>query len=64
MTREVRPPTTLLIPCDRPNIGKIETNKDLARLTSELALSLDVCAARIDALRVFFEIDQATSEVP
>lgn len=51
----------LLEPCKKPTVDKLETNRDLARLASELAYSLDVCAAQIEALRVYFDV---TSESP
>lgn len=44
----------MLEPCDRPSIDRLDTNGDLARLASELAYSLDVCAAKVEALRVYF----------
>lgn len=33
----------------------LETNGDLARYASELLYALDVCAARIDALRAYYD---------
>lgn len=60
----MKPPSVLLEPCKKPEMGKLETNKDLARLASELAFRLDVCASQIEALRVFYEMDQATSDNP
>lgn len=51
----------MLEPCDRPRIDRLDTNGDLARLASELAYSLDVCAAQIEALRTYFDI---TSDNP
>ena len=56
VTREIRPPSVLLEPCRKPEAGRLETNRDLARLASELAYSLDVCAAQIEALRVYFDV--------
>lgn len=53
-TVESIPPMQMLEPCDRPRIERLDTNGDLARLASELAYSLDVCAAKIEALRVYF----------
>lgn len=41
---------------------RLETNRDLARLASELAFRLDVCASQIDALRVYFGLDLAGSD--
>lgn len=51
----------ILEPCDRPRIDRLDTNGDLARLASELAYSLDVCAARVEALRIYYGI---TTESP
>ena len=59
VTREVKPPTILLEPCKRPNVRSIETNGDLAKLASELMFSLDVCAAQIEALRVFYQVEDS-----
>lgn len=58
----MKPPTVLLEPCKKPVIGSLETNKDLARLASELAFSLDVCASQIEALRVFYELEQTQTD--
>lgn len=59
--QEIKPPMVLLEPCKKPTVDTLETNRDLARLASELAYSLDVCAAQIEALRVYFDV---TSENP
>lgn len=61
VTQEVRPPDTLLAHCERPHVV-LETNADLARLASELAFRLDVCASQIDALRVFFGLEFAAAD--
>lgn len=62
VTQEIRPPDALLAHCERPRVV-LETNADLARLASELAFRLDVCASQIDALRVYFGLDLADSDV-
>ena len=49
------PPASLLSPCDRPEPGALVTNRDLAAYASRLDLALSFCAARMDALRAFFE---------
>lgn len=54
-TEIVKPPAALLVPCDKPEPGEMQTNGDLVRYTSALKYALDTCAARIDALNVFFE---------
>lgn len=54
----------LLSPCEKPVARPLETNKDLAKLASELMFSLDVCAAQIEALRVFYQVDSQTSDSP
>lgn len=64
VTQEVMPPQSLLESCEKPRVDSLETNRDLARLASELAYSLDVCSARIEALRVFYKLDQVTQEDP
>lgn len=61
VTQEVRPPDALLAHCEHPRVV-LETNADLARLASELAFRLDVCASQIDALRVFFGLDLAATD--
>lgn len=61
VTQEFRPPDALLAHCERPRVI-LETNADLARLASELAFRLDVCASQIDALRVYFGLDLAGSD--
>lgn len=54
-TEIVKPPAALLVPCEKPVPGEMRTNGDLARYASALKYALDTCAARIDALNVFFE---------
>lgn len=54
-TEIVKPPSALLVPCEKPDPGEMQTNGDLARYASALKYALDTCAARIDALTVFFE---------
>jgi len=53
------PPPSLLAPCDKPEPGEMATNGDLARYASALRYALDACAAKIDALNVFFTVDKA-----
>ena len=53
------PPPSLLAPCDKPDVGEMRTNGDLARYASDLRYALDTCAAKIDALNVFFTVDKA-----
>jgi hypothetical protein len=50
----VPPPDVLLVPCEKPEPGEMRTNGDLACYTSALKYALDVCAARVDAIKVFF----------
>ena len=54
-TEIITPPSALLVPCEKPDPGEMQTNGDLARYASALKYALDTCAARIDALTVFFE---------
>lgn len=51
----ITPPAALLAPCEKPDPGEMRTNGDLARYASALKYALDTCAARVDALNVFFE---------
>lgn len=53
------PPDALLAPCEKPEPGEMRTNGDLARYASALKYALDMCAARLDALNVFFTVDNA-----
>lgn len=53
----VPPPAALLAPCEKPEPGELRTNGDLARYASALKYALDMCAARLDALNVFFTVD-------
>lgn len=56
-TEYITPPPSLLAPCDKPDPGEMGTNGDLARYASALRYALDTCAAKIDALMVFFTVD-------
>ena len=49
------PPAVLLEPCDRPEPGDLETGRDLAIYASRLDAALSYCAARMDAVRAFFD---------
>lgn len=59
-TEYIIPPPSLLAPCDRPEPGEMRTNGDLARYASALRYALDTCAAKIDALTVFFAVDNGS----
>lgn len=50
----VKPPASLLSSCDSPDPGEMYTNGDLARYASELRRALDVCAAKIEAIKLFY----------
>lgn len=54
-TEIITPPAALLAPCEKPDPGEMQTNGDLVRYTSALKYALDTCAAKVDALNVFFE---------
>ena len=56
-TEMLTPPTALLEPCEKPEVVKLETNEDLIHFTSLAVMQWEVCAAKIDALRVFFGLD-------
>ena len=58
----IAPPSALLTPCERPMAYAMETNQDLAYFASAALLALEKCAARIDALRIFYGLvdDDAT----
>jgi hypothetical protein len=53
----VIPPNALLEPCEKPEVTKLETNEDLIHFTSIAVMQWEACAAKIDALRVFFGLD-------
>lgn len=53
-TEIVTPPAAFLAPCEKPETGELRTNGDLARYASALVYALDACAAKVEALRVFF----------
>ena len=58
-TEIITPPPSLLAPCEKPEPGEMRTNGDLARYASALRYALDTCAAKIDALNVFFTVDKS-----
>lgn len=58
VTEVISPPEALLEPCDRPEVTQLNTNEDLVRFTSLVLLKWEHCAAKIEALRVFFELDK------
>lgn len=58
VTELVTPPDALLTPCDKPEVSKMETNDDLIRLASVAILKWEQCAAKVDALRIFFGLDK------
>ena len=57
VTEQTPPPSAFLTPCEKPSGMPLETNRDLARLANELSFRLDVCAAQIAALRVYYGLD-------
>lgn len=58
-TEIVTPPPSLLESCDKPEPGEMTTNGDLARYASALRYALDACAAKIDAIKLFYDVDKA-----
>lgn len=56
-TEYITPPPSLLTPCEKPSPGDLRTNGDLARYASAMRYALETCAAKIDALTVFFTVD-------
>jgi hypothetical protein len=52
------PPPSLLESCDKPEPGEMTTNGDLARYASALRYALDTCAAKIDAIKLFYDVDK------
>lgn len=58
-TEIVTPPPSLLASCDKPEPGEMATNGDLARYASALRYALDTCAAKIEAIKLFYNVDKA-----
>jgi hypothetical protein len=58
-TEIVTPPPSLLESCDKPEPGEMTTNGDLARYASALRYALDACAAKIEAIKLFYAVDKA-----
>lgn len=46
----------MLSPCEKPMANKLETNEDLAVFTSQVISAWESCAAKVDALREYFEV--------
>lgn len=63
VTELVTPPDALLIPCERPEVSQLETNADLVKFLSLALSKYDECAAKIEALRVFYGIDKPDDKV-
>ena len=57
-TVTVTPPEALLVPCEPPSVSQVETNADLVRLTVAAIAAYEKCAGKIEALRVFFDLDK------
>ena len=57
----VAPPSSLLAPCERPVAYAMETNQDLSHFASAALLAWEKCAAQIDALRVFYGLEDDDS---
>lgn len=50
----IKPPSYLLQKCERPEIKKIETNRDLLIYLYSLEYKFDICASQIEALVEFY----------
>lgn len=55
-TEIITPPPSLLTPCEKPEPGEMTTNGDLARYASALRYALDACAAKIEAIKLFYDL--------
>ena len=53
----IAPPSALLTPCERPRAYAMGTNQDLAYFASAALLAWEKCAAQIDALRIFYGLE-------
>ena len=49
------PPTALLMRCEAPTVTTFRTNEDLIIYTSRLIEAFKVCAARVDAIRGYYD---------
>lgn len=54
----IRPPQALIEPCQMPSADGMETNRDLVLFTSSLIAAFEECAAKIDAIRGYYDGDQ------
>jgi hypothetical protein len=50
----LKPPESLLIPCEKPTASKLETNEDLAVFASNVLAAWEACAAKIEAIKAFY----------
>lgn len=50
----IKPPSYLLQKCERPEIKKIETNRDLLIYLYSLEYKFDICASQTEALIEFY----------
>lgn len=58
VTELVTPPDALLTPCEKPIVTQIQSNDDLIKFASLAILQWEQCAAKIEALRIFFGLDK------
>lgn len=49
------PPAYLMDSCDKPQPKGMTTNRDLLLYLYDLEFQFDVCAARIEAIRAFYQ---------
>lgn len=47
----------MISPCRKTEPGKMETNRDLLMYLFAIEYDLDVCAAKVDAVRIFYETE-------
>lgn len=53
-TEYIKPPQSMLIPCNKPAFVQMKTNQDLIKYTSDLLYEFDVCSSRMDSLIIYF----------
>lgn len=52
---QMKPPAALLTRCEAPPEREIKTNRDIVYLLTETQSAFSECAAKIDALRSYYD---------
>ena len=54
---QVPPPSALLVPCVKPQYREMKTNEDLIQFANSAVMAYEMCAAQINALRIYYGLD-------